>query len=247
MPRDPRAQRPPAERLGIAHRRPGRSAASPRPPRLPGAPVPGWPTSMRMTCGAPAGSAAWRALAAVITSMTRKAAPRRHDPFSGPSVAADRQSQPPRGWSAQQQLPHCRAEVGTADHVGPARSRHRPGLQPRWDVYRQRSVKNLAGHSPPMTCPVDTLAGCGALGTASATSASAAANAAAAWPEARPPRGTRGNRGYRQSGHHSSAGGTQDGEVARQIPPSPGAIRPVPNRLPIGERRKPPPGRRGPR
>ena len=35
-----------------------------------GAPVPGWPTSMRITCGAPAGSAAWRALAAAITSIT---------------------------------------------------------------------------------------------------------------------------------------------------------------------------------
>src|SRR3954453_9694203 len=37
-----------------------------------GAPVPGWPTSMRMTCGAPAGSSAWRTLAAVITSITIK-------------------------------------------------------------------------------------------------------------------------------------------------------------------------------
>src|SRR5512135_3183019 len=35
-----------------------------------GAPVPGCPTSMRITGGAPGGRAAWRALAAAITSMT---------------------------------------------------------------------------------------------------------------------------------------------------------------------------------
>src|SRR5580704_5357407 len=35
-----------------------------------GAPVPGCPTSMRMTCGAPGGSAACRTLAAAITSIT---------------------------------------------------------------------------------------------------------------------------------------------------------------------------------
>ena len=35
-----------------------------------GAPVPGCPTSIRITCGAPGGNAACRALAAEMTSMT---------------------------------------------------------------------------------------------------------------------------------------------------------------------------------
>src|SRR3954465_4729546 len=50
------------------------ASAAPR-----GAPVPGWPTSIRRMPGAPGGSAAAWALAALITSITRKggaAAPR---------------------------------------------------------------------------------------------------------------------------------------------------------------------------
>ena len=49
-----------------------------------GAPVPGWPTSIRITPGASVASAAARALAAVITSMTMKGGAQAPRPtFSG--------------------------------------------------------------------------------------------------------------------------------------------------------------------
>ena len=62
-----------------------------------GAPVPGWPTSIRMMCGAPAGKARWRALAAVMTSITMKGGADAPRPiFKATLVAASRQARAAR-------------------------------------------------------------------------------------------------------------------------------------------------------
>src|SRR4051812_28730308 len=105
------------------------ASAAPR-----GAPVPGWPTSIRMTPGAPGGSAAAWALAAVITSMTRKggaAAPRptfsaiaplllvhRAERHAGAARVAERQAAVRPAW----QVVRAGGELG-------ARRRGRAGLQ----------------------------------------------------------------------------------------------------------------------
>ena len=69
--RDARPQRVAAKRLRIAERRARLQRGDGRGNGAGGAPLAGWPTSMRITCGAPGGSVAARALAAAMTSITR--------------------------------------------------------------------------------------------------------------------------------------------------------------------------------
>src|SRR4051812_49145605 len=84
---------------------------------------------MRITGGAPGGSAAWRALAAAITSMTMNAGAWAPCPTFSPaiSVAADRQPRAARvGGPAAGPL--CVRQVARAgDDVGPARLGRRVG------------------------------------------------------------------------------------------------------------------------
>src|SRR6185437_11812759 len=98
-----------------------------------GAPVPGWPTSMRMMCGSCAARLAWRVLAAAITSITMNGGAAAARPILSaisrcrPSLATDRQPGAARVGGPAAQALAARQIAAAGDDVGAAGVRHRDG------------------------------------------------------------------------------------------------------------------------